>query len=265
MNVDAITQVINDFELSISPVHFARNWIDPDPWQKEVLLSHEQQCLVLAGRQQGKTEIVSILALWHALTTPYAVVVCIAPALRQSGILFKMIYDKWRDCGKPYGSEIESALTLTLGNRSKIIALPPGREGTNIRGYTASLLLFDEMARIPNKVLVSARPYLATSKGRMIGISSAGLKYGQFYDLWTKGGPDIHRWKVTAEENPRISKEWLATEKAISERDYAAEYLCEFQDVTESPAFSSQTIKDSVSTDVAPLDIRLELTEDYIS
>jgi hypothetical protein len=254
--------------LALNSVKFAAQLglTNLEPWQREVLLSQDQQCLVLAGRQQGKTEIVSILALWHAITTPGAVVVCIAPSLRQSGILYKKIYEHWRDLGKPLGSEVETALTLQLAsNHSKIIALPSGKDGSNIRGYTASLLLFDEMARIPDPVLISARPYLAVSKGRMVGISSAGLKHGQFYELWTNGGSDFRRWKVTAEQNPRISAEWLTTERAVlGERAYAAEYMCEFQDVTDSPAFSYQAIQDSVSADVQPLDIRLELTEDYI-
>jgi hypothetical protein len=259
-----IEHAIHELSTSINPIKFARLLgIEPDDWQRELLLSQDSRILCNCSRQAGKDEVASILALHHALTNPGAMVVCVAPSLRQSGLLYKRIYNHWRDLGKPIAAEIETALTLQLANRSRIYAVPSGKNGSNIRGFAAvSLLIINEMSRCSDALITSVRPYLAVSGGRLIGLSTPAGKRGAFYDLWVNGGDAYRRFKITAYDVPRIPHEFLIEErKALGEYHFASEYLCEFNSL-ESSVFDYDDIQASVSNEVQALDFRLDLTLD---
>jgi len=249
---------------ALNPVKFARLLgIEPDPWQAELLMSQDSRILCNCSRQAGKDEVACILALHHALNNPGAVVICVAPSLRQSGLMYRRIYNYYRDLGKPVAAEIETALTLHLANRSKIYAVPSGRDGSNIRGFAAvSLLIINEMSRCSDNLIASVRPFLAVSGGRLIGLSTPAGKRGAFFELWMNGGSAYRRFKVTGYDVPRIPREFLAEErKALGEYHFAAEYLCEFN-ALESSVFDYEDIQNAISDEVQALDFKVDLTLD---
>jgi phage terminase large subunit-like protein len=186
MAVSTVSSSINtwsiffaDLAKSVDPVRFASQFIDPDPWEREVLLSDEKRIILNCSRQSGKSTIAAIIALHHALNTPGAVVLVLSPSLRQSGELFKKITGFYEDMGKPVPSDIETALTLQLANKSRIVSLP-GREKT-IRGFSrVSLLIVDEAARVGDDSYFSVRPMLAVSQGRLILLSTPCGRRGFF-------------------------------------------------------------------------------------
>jgi hypothetical protein len=99
-----------------------------------------------------------------------------------------------------------------MENSSRILALP-GTEKT-IRGYAkADLVVIDEAARVEDELLAAVRPMLATSEGggRLIALTTPAGKRGWFFEAWT-GTEPWTRVCVTAEDCPRISKEFLAEE-----------------------------------------------------
>jgi hypothetical protein len=165
----------------------------------------------------------------------------LSPTLRQSGELYRAkvrcLYDA---LGRPVGCVQETQLTLELANGSRIISLP-GEEG-NIRGYSGvSLLVIDESARVPDDLYRAVRPMLAVSRGRLIALSSAYAKLGWFYEAW-QSTESWRRVKVTADQCPRISAEFLQEErKALGERWFGMEYMCEFGDLLDS-LFAEQDI-----------------------
>ena len=77
---------------ALDPVAFAESLaVVPDPWQADLLRSEADRVLINASRQSGKTSVSAILALHRALYHPGSLVLCLAPALRQSQGLFGKI------------------------------------------------------------------------------------------------------------------------------------------------------------------------------
>lgn len=254
MNAD----ILQDLSNALNPVNFARRklGIEPDPWQQDVLLSSEKRIMILAARQSGKSMTCSIYALWHALNHPGALVLVLSPSLRQSGLLFKTIMGYYQEL-RPIASEIESALTLQLANKSKIVSLP-GNEKT-IRGYSGvSLLIIDEASQVLDSTYFSVRPMMAVSEGKVFAIGTPHGKRGWFYDSWTNSD-EFEKIKVTADQNPRISPEFLEQErKALGQYWYEQEYFCEFHQ-SEASLFRYDVIQRALCEDIEELEIDLEI------
>lgn len=252
MAVNLEKAVLEDLALAINPVKFAQSLgIDPDPWQRELLLSTEKRVILNCSRQSGKSTITAILALHHALNNPGALILVLSPSLRQSGELFKKIMACYKDLGKPVASEIETALSLQLHNKSRIVSLP-GKEQT-VRGFSGvSLLVVDEAARVPDELYYSVRPMLAVSQGRMILLSTPFGKLGFFFNEWTESVA-WKKIKITAYECPRIAPAFLEEERlALGDWWFRQEYLCEFSENVDA-YFSNDEIMRAISKDVKPL------------
>jgi hypothetical protein len=247
-----------DLALALNPIKFAQSLgLDPDPWQRDLLLSAESGVILNCSRQSGKSTITAILALHHALNDPGALVLVLSPSLRQSGELFKKIIAFYKDLGKPIASETETALSLQLFNNSRIVSLP-GKEQT-VRGFSGvSLLIVDEAARVDEELYYAVRPMLAVSQGRLILLSTPFGKRGFFFKEWddfehkgNMGG--WHGIKITGHECPRISPEWLEEERlALGDWWFSQEYLCEFSENVDS-YFSHEEVQAAFSPDVKPL------------
>ncbi len=147
---DANTRIPDD------PIAVARLLgFEPDPWQCDLLTSTDERVILNCSRQTGKSTSVAILALHHALTTRDSVVLIISPSLRQSELLFEKISTFYRKLGRPGGTDAHSATALKLRNGSCILALP-GSEST-IRGFSPSMVLVDEAARISEELVLLRR------------------------------------------------------------------------------------------------------------
>jgi hypothetical protein len=171
--------------------------------------------------------------------------------MRQSGELFRKILDHFNAMGRPMPVTAESALRLELANGSRIISLP-GDEGT-IRGFSGvAMLIIDEAARVADSLYYSVRPMLAVSRGRLVALSTPFGKRGWFHDAW-HSSEDWERVKITADQCPRITADFLAEERrALGERWYRQEYLCSFEDVVDA-VFAYEDIQAALSDDVKPL------------
>jgi hypothetical protein len=94
---------------------------------------------------------------------------------------------------------------------------------------------------------------LAVSGGDILLLSTPFGKRGFFHHEWTEGGADWHRTKVTAEDCPRIPKEWLEQERqSIGDWWYRQEYMCEFVETTDQ-VFSYEDIRRALDPTVKPL------------
>jgi hypothetical protein len=102
-----------------------RAGMQPDEFQTRILRSHSARFLLCASRQVGKTEVASSLALHTMLTIPRSLVLVLSPTERQSAELLKdKIYPLYAALGRPVAAAQESALSLTLVNQSRLVALP---------------------------------------------------------------------------------------------------------------------------------------------
>lgn len=212
-----------DMARAFDPVLLARDCgIEPDEWQAALLRTRPKRCLMLCSRQSGKTEVAIHLGLWTALYEPGSLVLIISPSQRQSGETFRRLisaHGKLKDAPELVQ---ESALRATLANNSRVIALP-GSERTT-RGYAgARMVIIDEAAQVDDALLAAIRPTLATVDGSLVALSTPYGQRGWFYEAWTEGGEEWTRVKVTADQCPRISAEYLAGElKALGPSDLPA-------------------------------------------
>jgi hypothetical protein len=176
-----------DLRLALDRVAFTEELgIVPDGWQEQFLRSSADRVLLNCARQSGKSTMSALIALHRALYHPDSLVLCLAPALRQSQELFGKIAGFYRDLGRPVAPQGERKLSLELENDSRIITLP-GSEKT-IRGYSgAALLLVDEASRVDDGLYYAIRPMLAVSGGSLMMLSTPYGKRGIFYEEWTGG------------------------------------------------------------------------------
>jgi hypothetical protein len=225
--------------------------LDPDPWQGRLLRSSAQRVLLLCSRQAGKSTLAAALAVDTALLQSGALTLLLSPSLRQSGELFRKVKDLLGALNWPVPVSAESALRLELDNGSRVVSLP-GDEQT-IRGFSGvAMLVIDEAARVDDALYCSVRPMLAVSQGRLVALSTPFGKRGWFHDEW-HGSGQWERVRVTADECPRISAEFLAEERrALGERWYRQEYLCSFEDTVDA-VFSYADIQAALSDDIKPL------------
>lgn len=147
----------------------------------------------------------------------------------------------------------ETAQELEFANGSRIASLP-GADDARIRGFSdVDLLVIDEASRVSDQLYQAVRPMLAVSGGRIVLLSTPWGKRGFFFEEWENGGDAWHRTKVTADQCPRISAEFLEQERRqIGEWWFAQEYQCEFVDTTDQ-VFRSEDIQAMFSPEVQPL------------
>src|SRR5215213_204159 len=177
----------DDLRLALDRIAFATELgIVPDGWQEQFLRSSAVRVLLNCARQSGKSTMSALIALHRALYHPGSLVLCLAPALRQSQELFGKVAGFYRDLGRPVAPQGERKLSLELENGSRIITLP-GSEKT-IRGFSgATLLLVDEASRVDDGLYYAIRPMLAVSGGALVMLTTPYGKRGVFYEEWISG------------------------------------------------------------------------------
>src|SRR3954454_12207280 len=95
-----------------------------DLWQADLLRSRSDRILLNCSRQSGKSTMSALIALHRALYHPGSLVLCLAPALRQSQELFGKVMGFYRDLGRPVPPQAERRPSLELENGSRIVTLP---------------------------------------------------------------------------------------------------------------------------------------------
>jgi phage terminase large subunit-like protein len=248
-------EMLQEIVSALNPVKFAESLgITPDKWQKDVLLATEKRIMILAARQSGKSMICAIYALWHALNNPGALVLVLSPSLRQSSLLFKTILGYYQELGRPLPADVENTRTLEFSNTSQIVSLP-GLERTT-RGFSGvSLLILDEAALVDDDLYYAVRPMMAVSEGKVFAIGTPHGRRGWFFQSYTESD-EFRKIKITADQCPRISAEFLEQErKALGEYWFAQEYMCEFHQAATS-LFRFDVVQESVK-DFDELDLDL--------
>jgi hypothetical protein len=244
-----------DMRFALDPVAFAEKagLAYLDPWQKDLLRSTSRRVIINASRQSGKSSVAAVRALHSALYLPGALILILAPALRQSLEAFGKILDAYRALGRPVPPEAENKLSLKLDNGSRIVSLP-GTEKT-VRGFSgAALLIVDEAARVEDALYHAVRPMLAVSDGALMMLSTPYGKRGAFFEEWTNG-QGWKRYEIPATEVTRISPRFLEEERrSLPERIFRQEYLCSFEE-TEDQVFGHAVIERAFTAEYEPFDL----------
>jgi hypothetical protein len=241
-----------DLARCLDPALIARDCgIAPDPWQATLLRDRPSRSLLLCSRQSGKTTVTALGALDCAIYNPGSLTLILSPSQRQSAEMHRTVMGFHSKLAGAPVLRSESVLRSELSNGSRIIALP-GTERT-IRGYAAAdLIIIDEAARVEDELLAAVRPMLATSNGRLVALTTPAGKRGWFYETWQKGD-DWTRTRVTADQCPRISKEFLDEElRELGAQRFSEEYGLEFLDPDEA-VFPTAIIDAAFTPEVLPL------------
>ncbi|MDB4914769.1 MAG: hypothetical protein JWM95_2413 [Gemmatimonadetes bacterium] len=240
--------------LALDPALLAEGagFVSLDPWQRDVLQDRDRNVLLNCSRQSGKSTVSALLAVDALLHRDNALVLIASPTLRQSQELarkVRAILDALGELSPP--TKQESTLSLELVTGARLVCLP-GTE-TSARSWSAvSTLIVDEASRCADALYHALRPVLATSRGRVVLLSTPHGRRGFFYNEWVDG-VNWHRVRITAHECSRIDPAWLAEERAsLPAHVFSAEYLCEFMD-DNAAVFGAQYIQAAMRDDVRPL------------
>jgi phage FluMu gp28-like protein len=186
------------------------------------------------GRQVGKTTLAAIKALHFAISRSKVLVVIVSAGLRQSIILFGKIIDLTE-------TAIPARLLLAyrtrtkvrFSNGSEIVALPCGRDGYTLRGFTSDMVILDECNFIPRGVIDSVvRPMMITRpKAKLIMASTPWVRDHPFYEAISKPELGFKTYTWPSSMSPLITPEKLEQErKTIGEYDFNREYNAAFID-----------------------------------
>ena len=245
---------INDLRYSVSPARFMREVVGfvPDPWQEKVLESNAKQIILNCTRQGGKSTVTSGAATHQARYFDNSLILLISPSLRQSSELFKKIQTFYKAIPNKLSLIEDNKLSMTLNNGSRIVSLPANED--TIRGFSAvDLMIIDEAAMVSDALYRTIRPMLAVSGGKLIIMSTPFGKRGFFHDEWHSTTSKWERYRVTADDCPRISQEFLESERAsMGDWWFRQEYMCEFVE-NDNSVFNYDMIMESISDDVRPL------------
>ena len=221
-----------------------------DKWQTEVL-EFEGNITIRAGRQVGKSEVISEKAARLALKYPGTKTMIIAASQRQSSLLFEKVRanidTREKDEGISLYLEKPTMTKILLKNGSRIYCLPTGRTGHFIRGFDLDFLIADEAAFIPESVWLAVMPMIAVSRkvkgfGFIILLSTPFGKGGYFFHSFTDDA--FRSFHVSSETCVRIPRSFLKKEReSLTKDQYRQEYLGEFSDEW-NQFFSTKLIKD---------------------
>jgi hypothetical protein len=213
----------------------------PDPWQRRALRSTARRALILAARQTGKSECVSIIALREAIFNPGSLVLLVSRSARQSLELFRRVTVNYERMGRPVECVKLLASSLTLRGGSRILALP-GKPET-IRCFTPDMVVIDEAALCVDAVYTSLLPMLGASGGSLWAISTPFGMRGTFFSFWSGGDPLWERHKSVATECPRISESFIEEQRrTLGQIMFEQEMLCEFKNAI-GQCFSTASIE----------------------
>lgn len=254
------TEVMQHVIYARNPVLFAQMLgINPDEWQRRVLRSTSDHIILNCARQTGKSTIVSVLALHHALYTPNALVLVISHIYRQATETFRKIVSFYRRIEEPASTTFkENVHGLELHNGSRIITLS-GSHPQTIRGFSGpTLVIVDEAAQVDDVTYAEAlRPMLAVSQGRIVLLSTPHGRRGFFWHAWELE-EGWHRERIVAEDCPRISPEYLAEEKLLHPNWlFEQEYHGFFAEGTSS-VFKVEDIEAAFRDDLFTIDLDME-------
>lgn len=121
------------------------------------------------------------------------------------------------------------------------------------------LVIEDESSRVEDEIYGAIRPMLAVSNGRLILMSTPHGKRGHFFEAYENGGDGWQRIRITADQCPRISNEFLQEEKrALGEWLYRQEYFGEFVE-TVNQLIHYDDVQKAISTDVKILNTGVKI------
>lgn len=246
-----------------------RPWETLDPWQDEYI-NTDGDCLVVAGRQVGKTAAAAI-KINRYLSEPNKTIMIGALTekqafnLYQRALLFAEELHKVEK-GEKRPTRHKFEVKHKKGN-SIVMCHALGLTGEGIRGFTVDHLFIDECKEIAEEVFTAIEPMISVTKGTRDYLGTPAGKKGHFWKC--SNDPRFKKFEVSAYDCPRHDKKDLERYKqSMSAKEFAQEYLGQFLDdvirffsdklinnqvVLEQPTFAKQDFSHYGGADIARL------------
>jgi len=227
--IDELKEMIRELGRR-NPVGFAE-WvgkINLTDYQKKFMMDESKRIIFVASRQVGKSTCTALKAIRKAWCYEDQTILVISRTARQSQLLCEKIVN-FINKEPIVKSDVVKANTeqVKFENGSVIYSLPGKSE--NVRGYSATMIIVDEAAFVPDEVFAAIEPALATTDGQLILISSPFRREGYFWRAWNSSGWSKHR--VTCYENPLITEDFIEQfRQSHTLTEFRREMLAEFVD-----------------------------------
>jgi len=219
------------------PSYFVDHYLDEEPfdYQKEFMDNDHDRKVFVSGRRVGKSRTAAWLALWKAVTYEQVEVLLTAKAQRQSMELFNQVQAEMRNSNIPedqWGVVRSTRTEINFDNGSRIIALPVGRDGSNIRGYGGpeNMIIVDEAAFIDDSIFQQVLlPMMAVGGGTFILLSTPFGKKGFLYEK--SNDPKWYTQQVPTSANPLIDEEFIQEQQEnLTTMQFKQEILGQFEE-----------------------------------
>ena len=204
--------------------------------------------VAIVGRQSGKTRIAGTTASFAAMTAPaepdgtetYAALVAQdqRASLRTLFRYASVPFDRVPVLARSVATTRATTLTLASGCS---LAVYPCRPAA-VRGIRARVVVLDELAfyrssegfPTDTEMLRAVRPTLATTRGKLIVLSSPYAQSGALYDLhrrhFGRDDSDVLVWQASAPAmNPTLPADYVARMQRDDPEAYRSEVLGEFR------------------------------------
>ena len=219
-------------------------WETLDPWQKDYI-NETKDCILIAGRQVGKTTAMSI-KIGELARQPNRDILIGALTEKQAfQVFFKAltyINERYPNLLVTKGKDKPTKHEFRMKNGTVVRNYALGLAGMGMRTFTITDLFIDECREINREVFVSLEPMLSVTKGSRNYASTPGGKRGYFWEA--SQDPSFRKFEISAEDCTRHDKEFLEKQrKTLSKVEYAQEYLGKFLDEV-LRVFSEEILKD---------------------
>jgi len=223
------------------PSYFVKHYIGEEPfdYQENFMDADSDRKAFVSGRRVGKSRTAGWLALWKAVTFSGAEVLVTAKAKRQSMEMFNQISKEIKNSRASrdqWGVVNETRTEIQFDNSSRILALPVGRDGSNIRGYGGqnNMIIVDEAAFIADEIFQQVfSPMMAVGDGDFILLSTPFGKKGFLYERFND--EDWYTMQVPTSANPLVDEEFIEEQRRnLTNTQFKQEILGQFVESADS-------------------------------
>ncbi|MGH2576490.1 MAG: terminase large subunit domain-containing protein [Actinomycetota bacterium] len=199
-------------------------------WQADAFRLAQRYTVLRAPRQTGKSRCLAVTAAWGALRKPGQVVLIVSASEVGARRLLGTVRDVLASPVLRADVVDEQAGSVTLANGSRILALPASERA--VRGWSADLLLGDEMAFVSDELIHGAilPTTLARPEARIVFASTPWTASGSFFDFCRLGesgsDPEVRAWRWSVEDAQWVSPGEVERMRATMS---PARFACEVQ------------------------------------
>jgi len=211
----------------------------PFPYQAEFLNQMadlgNQYALISAGRGTGKTESLSILAIWYVFVLPLTdpgtpmKVVILAGSEKQAKICYSYVVKFIHKINFLANSLAKEPTENEVLFKDGSYIRPLTASEKSVRGPHPDLLIIDEACQANDELITAAMPMIGTSPNpRLVFSSTPDVYYSLFVKILngTKEFTEFQRFVWSAEDCPIIGKGFLSSQrKWLDSGKFGIEYL----------------------------------------